>query len=432
MGSDVLYSISAADIKYELVRQFVLDAEAANLFTESLTFEAKERRSDANIVEAVSALSNTDGGIVLVGVKDRDVTGEARIVGVPQSEHDTLVSQLHSLIPNAMPEVVPVAKPGTDRLVLVLRVNADNVLHPVIVRGKVLYRLPGQKAPADRQRVLDLIARDQAKQNDQSGPMQITPQFWRPQDIELWPETVGPYGDSEPVPSTVSGELRVVGGLTLPHRILNRPWLDTRAKQAAVDILNNAPIRMSPTWTLSPWLLSKAGAGFLRYESSLVPNRVIHAEARAYVRLAGRHLAVLLAFRWLKPEDGGPFRLDLGSFHDVLLACMITAAATSGHVAKSLDAAAPSQPRIWEAWLTPYNYNALEAIDISRFPRDNDSQTAGAYFPATRVASNGLSHLDRAARDWLTYWLLEIGARGFEEVLNQRAVPGWNRWPDLS
>lgn len=160
MPSDRLYSVPPGEVDYGLVRQFVLDAEAADLFTESLTFEAKEKRSSTNVIEAVSALGNTDGGIVLVGVKDRDAVGEARIVGVPQSEHDALVSQMHSLIPHAMPEVIPVAKPGTDRLVIVLRVDADAVLHPVIVGGKVLYRLPGQKAPADRQRVIDMIARD--------------------------------------------------------------------------------------------------------------------------------------------------------------------------------------------------------------------------------------------------------------------------------
>jgi predicted HTH transcriptional regulator len=154
--SDRLYSVPAAEVDYDLVRQFVLDAEAADLFTESLTFEAKEKRGGTNVAEAVGALSNTDGGIVLVGVKDRGAVGEDRIVGVPQSEHDALVSHLHGLIPNAMPQVIPVAKPGTDRLVIVLRVDADAVLHPVIVGGKVLYRIPGQKAPADRQRVIGL------------------------------------------------------------------------------------------------------------------------------------------------------------------------------------------------------------------------------------------------------------------------------------
>ncbi len=43
-----------------------------------LTFEAKEKRSGSNVAEAVAALSNTDGGIVLVlvGVKDKGTTGK--------------------------------------------------------------------------------------------------------------------------------------------------------------------------------------------------------------------------------------------------------------------------------------------------------------------------------------------------------------------
>jgi hypothetical protein len=417
--------VPAAEVDYGLVRQFVLDAEAADLFTESLTFEAKERRSSTNVIEAVGALSNTDGGIVLVGVKDRDAVGEARIVGVPQSEHDALVSQMHSLIPNAMPEVIPVAKPGTDQLVIVLRVDADAVLHPVIVNGKVLYRLPGQKAPADRQRVIAMIARD-APGQDQSGAMQIIPQGWRPQDIPLWP------GDDRPdATDAISGELRVVGGLTLPHRILDRPWLDTMAKQAAVDALNNSPLRMSPTWSLAPWLLTEARAGALRYQSAAIPHRPAHAEAGACLRLAGRYLALVVGFRWLKVDDA-PFRLDLDTFHDALLSCMVTVASTCAHVATSLGAATPSEPRTWEAWLTSTNGNVLDVVDISRFIRDNKNDTVGAFFPSTRVPGNDMADLERTARDWLTYWLLEIGTRGFEYSLASRAAPGWIRWPDLA
>jgi len=423
--SDRLYSVPPDQVDYDLVRQFVLDAEAADLFTESLTFEAKETRSGTNVIEAVGAFSNTDGGIVLVGVKDRGAAGEARIVGVPQREHDVLVSQLHSLIPNAMPEVIPVAIPGTDRLVIVLRVDADAVLHPVIVAGKVLYRLPGQKAPADRQRVIDMIARDTPGQG-QSGPMQIIRPGWRPQDIPLWPD-----GDSPVTPAMLSGELRVVGGLTLPARILDRPWLDTRAKQAAADVLNNSPLRRSPGWSLQAWRLTEARSGALRYQSSLVPNRPVHAEAAAYLRLDRRYLALLVGFRWLKVDDG-PFRLDLDTFHDALLSCMVTAASTCAHVARSLGAAAPVDPRIWEAWLTSTDDNVLNVVDISRFIRDNKDQTAGAFFPATKVPGNDPVYLDRAARDWLTYWLLEIGTRGFEDSLAKRTVPEWLRWPDLA
>jgi Putative DNA-binding domain len=423
--SDRLYAVPAAEVDYDLVRQFVLDAEAANLFTESLTFEAKEKRGGTNVAEAVGALSNTDGGIVLVGVKDRGAVGEDRIVGVPQSEHDTLVSHLHGLMPNAMPQVIPVAMPGTNRLVIVLRVDADAVLHPVIVGGKVLYRIPGQKAPADRQRVIGLIARDNPGR-DQSGPMQIIRPGWRAQDMPLWPDD-----DNSAAPAALSGELRVVGGLTLPQRILDRPWLDTRAKQAAVDVLNNSPLRSSPAWSLQAWLLTQARSGTLRYQSSAVPNRPVHAEAAAYLRLDGRHLAVLVGFRWLKVDDG-PFRLGPDTFHDALLSCMVTTASACAHVARSLDAAEPAEPRAWEAWLTSTDDNVLDVVDTSRFIRDNKDETAGAFFPATKVPGNDLTYLERTARDWLTYWLLEIGTRGFEDWLDKRTVPGWLRWPSLA
>ncbi len=47
----------------------MLSAEEANLFSESLTFEVKEKKDKSNLTEAVAALSNTYGDVILVGVK---------------------------------------------------------------------------------------------------------------------------------------------------------------------------------------------------------------------------------------------------------------------------------------------------------------------------------------------------------------------------
>lgn len=197
VSSHPLYDLPADAIDYSAVLQFVLDAEAANLLTESLTLEIKSRRQGHNVVEAVAALSNTDGGIVLVGVAE-DAQGADRLTGVPQAEHDRLSSQLHSLIPTAMPEIVAVRIPDRDHLIVVLRVDADKVLHPVIVAGRVLYRVPGATVPADRQRVIELIDRDRS----------ATPATYAaghamtaPSDLPLWGE------DEESVAT-----LRVVGG----------------------------------------------------------------------------------------------------------------------------------------------------------------------------------------------------------------------------
>jgi len=43
-SSERLYSAAESEVTYELVRQFVLDAEESDLFSESLTFEIKEKR----------------------------------------------------------------------------------------------------------------------------------------------------------------------------------------------------------------------------------------------------------------------------------------------------------------------------------------------------------------------------------------------------
>ena len=175
-----LYTVPASKVDYELVRAFVVSAEAASLFSESLTLEVKEKLHKSNVAEAVAALGNTDGGIVLVGVKDKDATGEDRIVGVPKSEHDSVANSLHSLVPEAMPEIIAVAIPGGDRLVLVLRVDADAVPHPVVVSGKVLSRIPGHSVPADRRRVLDLAARDQVAPGTEHSRMSVDRRPWQP------------------------------------------------------------------------------------------------------------------------------------------------------------------------------------------------------------------------------------------------------------
>jgi hypothetical protein len=187
-----LYSAPASGVDYELVRAFVLSAEDADLFSESLTFEAKERRNGSNVAEAVAALSNTDGGIVLVGVRDKGAMGEDRLVGVPKSEHDALANSLHAVIPEAMPEIIPVATPNGQRLILVLRVDADAVPHPVMVGGKVLFRIPGHAVPADRHRVLDLVARDQAARGAERGRMSVLRPPWHPTEMGIWPEDKDP------------------------------------------------------------------------------------------------------------------------------------------------------------------------------------------------------------------------------------------------
>jgi Putative DNA-binding domain len=419
-----LYSATASEVDYELVKAFVLNAEEADLFSESLTFEAKEKRSGSNVAEAVAALSNTDGGIVLVGVKDKDAAGEARLVGVPKSEHDALASSLHAVIPQAMPDIIPVAMPDGQRLILVLRVNADEVPHPVMISGKVLFRIPGHSVPADRQRVLDLVARDQAAPGAERGRMSVLRPPWHPSEMGIWPE------DKDPRPRT--GALRVVGGLELPRRILNRPWLDSAARQAALDALNNSPLRQSPDWFLTPWDTKDARATHLRFLAGEVPQGAYRVQSAAYLRLAGRRLSMLVGFRW---TDGAGFgdAMRMEHFHHALLGSMITIAFTCKHVARAADAAEPSDPLAWEAWLQPgTDLSVTDVISFGGLHRDSTDDPQTGHFPEARAAGTDVEDLDELARDWLTYWLLDLGTRDFEKWIASWDRPEFLRMPDLA
>jgi len=417
----------AEAVDFDLVRQFVEDAEAANMFTESLTFEAKERRSGNNVAEAVGALSNADGGVVLVGVKDKDAVGADRIVGVRQTEHDSLVSNLQNLISTAMPEIIPVRMPETDRLVIVLRVDADAVAHPVLVAGKVLYRVPGQSAPADRQRVLDLVARVTAATSPlpyAPGRMAVPLFPWQPAHIPLWEHVY----EAEPRP--LAGELRVVGGLTLPGRIADRPWIDSRARQAAVDVLNNSPLRVAHAWSFQAFQIVEARATTLQFYAAPTTGSPITIEAAAYVSLAGRSLSSLVALRWFT-RDARLEPLQLDRVYWALLGSLVTVASTYRHVADALEAAEPSDIKPFQAWLTSSSRQAFDVITIP-FSRDNRDKPTGAEFPAARPQATALADLDRLARSWLTYWLLEVGTRNFEHWLRNEPIPKWLQFPTVA
>lgn len=53
----------------------------------------------------------------------------------------------------------------------------------------------------------------------------------------------------------------------------------------------------------------------------------------------------------------------------------------------------------------------------------------GANFPSARPRTTELPDLDTLARNWLMYWLLDIGTYDFEEQLAGFEIPDWIRPP---
>jgi Putative DNA-binding domain len=421
-----LYSAPESEFTYELVRDFVLEAERADLFSESLTFEAKERRERNNVAEAVAALANTDGGVVLVGVKDKGAAGEQRIVGVGPGEHDSLSSYLHQVIPEVKPEIIPVLMPSGDRLVLVLRVDSDLVPHPVTVNGRVMHRIPGHSVPADRQRILELAVRDRQAGDAERTLLAVEAAPWRPADLELWPGPAGPTvtGVTEGGRERPVGTLRVAGGLKLPSRILDRPWLGSAERQAAEAALNATPLMSTAEWLLAGWMVKEARATSLRLVTQPVPERGYLAQGGALIRLAGRTLSMVAGFRWKGGGTSLGGGLDLRPFYNTLAGAIATVSSTCERVAQAAGAAEPSDPLPWQAWLQPSAGHAVaEVVNLGNIRGlGTDPADVIAKFPEARPAGSGAAELDGLARAWLTYWLLDLGGYDFEETIS-----GWGR-----
>jgi hypothetical protein len=268
---------------------------------------------------------------------------------------------------------------------------------------------------------------------------------WQPAQIPLWPR------EGESGWRQYTGELRVVGGLTLPNRIVDRPWLDSRARQVAADALRSSPVAGprsvtgswlvtdGPGWVLGGWDIDEARATTVRLSTghSEIRLPVVHGgirrtflDGRGYLDLSGRFLSFLVALRWPRADDR-PSPLPLDVFYWALLASLATVYSTCRHVARAMDAAEPSDIRPSEAWLTSDTRRVMDAVDISQFDRESFGMPEGANFPCARPPTTDMPDLDNLVRNWLTYWLLDIGTYDFEGWLAGLEAPDWIRSPVL-
>ena len=161
---------AAADVTLERVRNLV-----AVTGTGPLTVEFKEGGSTPAVAECAVAMANLHGGLILIGVTDQD----RRIVGVPRETMahvaDVLAAHLES--PDWHPEMVEVPlDDGSDRYVLVLRINPDTAPRPVFVQLTARFskekrnifwvpiRMPGSTRPATPDELRALFAEQRPAQ----------------------------------------------------------------------------------------------------------------------------------------------------------------------------------------------------------------------------------------------------------------------------
>jgi hypothetical protein len=147
-----LFQVPSTEVTLPLVQDFI------NLkIRESLTVEYK--RAGDKPIEAVAALANTYGGLLLVGVDEGDRGVPSEIRGVPLGEKEKLVNQMGTgFDPPWSPEVieVPCNEQG-DKVVLVVRIDRATVPRPIVLNGSIFVRLDARNEKANRQMMRMLL-----------------------------------------------------------------------------------------------------------------------------------------------------------------------------------------------------------------------------------------------------------------------------------
>lgn len=235
-------------------------------------------------LEAIVALANTFGGVVLIGVDEKQ-HGLDRLSGVPATERTRLVSLCWSqLTPPCSPEIIPISLGHDDLYVLAVVINTDYVRRPVMLNqgNRILVRLEDQNQPPDWYRLRDLF----------------TEQAPAYQDARLSPaQQAGAYPDADLV---ISGRLLLTGPRSRPSQITSISRTQT------LTILNNQNTAItgsgssltaltyqmlgSNSFSVNQWQLA-GHANTRRFSArwqGLDPNRRALTEARIHVEVISR------------------------------------------------------------------------------------------------------------------------------------------------
>lgn len=411
-----VFTAPAAELSEPVVRTFVSEAIAARLQAESLVLEFKRQNNEKNVVLAVAAMSNTDGGLVIVGVDEKALSDP--FVGIRPSDVDSIVQQLRALVPGSMAEVIPVAlgdKP--ERVLLILRVDADRVDRPVVVDGRVMKRVPGHSVGARRDEILAFTT----AQRNQLGSVGTVP--LDPGRMRTWADNAS------------AQELRVVAQHLLPRHVGSLRYLGSPAMEAAQEALERGPVpRLIGAQHLRVHELGEAY--WMRDESTALSARfscgarrqqvrgVPRFEGLALVRLNGRLLDTLVAVRPL-PNADDAHRLSIDELADMTLAASVAAVSSGLAIASSIGAGHPVGPPSLEGWIN--GPVGAEALQLGRRWEASRPDLHEYRLLRSRPHDASVASLHAAVVEWLTSLMLDLGAIDIENDLAALELPKWAR-----
>jgi len=234
----VTFPASPAEWDLRRLRQLVVENDL-----ERARIEYK-RELNGKVLEAIAALANTFGGVVLIGV-DEDKQGSERLTGVEASARDRLARMCwDTLVPPYSPEIIPVKLDPGDTYVLVVLVDPDYARRPVMLsRGnKIPVRIEGHNVPADWYRLRDLFA------EELEGDL---------------PVSLPPPRSFVPAPGTAHPDLGLRARLLLAGPRGRRSYITESARAAVLAALNSgddpltgtasAIVGLMHAWAGGPW-----------------------------------------------------------------------------------------------------------------------------------------------------------------------------------
>ncbi|GCD19273.1 hypothetical protein CTKZ_08350 [Cellulomonas algicola] len=271
-----IFTADIDDIDADLLRSFMRGQLADRLFQESAALEFKREIHSTNVVRAIAALANTAGGIVLLGVDENEPDFD-NAPGVPADTAMRVLNQCQSsLTPRFSPEIAPVPIPGTDRVVLVIRVQAQPALLPVALNGQVPIRQPGRTVNATHDQILELVARRSTSPTD--APMYSVQTTFAPD---------GDVRSQDPTPSFTVRVATAAYARLAPARTIT---LGRRERATLANIIEESP------------LATFAGLNAPHLVRNLSERPTMTDDSRSASRYAA-HLAV--------PSEPNPHRISL-------------------------------------------------------------------------------------------------------------------------
>jgi hypothetical protein len=157
-----LFTAPEERMSEDLVREFLAAQSSNGAVRESVTLELKRSVNRTNVAKTIAAMANTDGGLVIVGV-DEDDPSVGPGAGVLQDKTRLAIAdQCRTMFsPAFVPEIyeIPLSDSSIGGVILVIRVEPEPDLRPVVLNGVVYKRSPGASVPATHNEIVSLVRR---------------------------------------------------------------------------------------------------------------------------------------------------------------------------------------------------------------------------------------------------------------------------------